>query len=65
MKHSKAFFFAEAIALLHFTPAAAETANLKYRGPVDLAPFECEAIGRLDYPEFREPMLARAGATLP
>ena len=49
MKRRKAFFFAAAIALLHFAPAAAETANVKYRGPVDLAPFECETITRSSF----------------
>jgi hypothetical protein len=32
-----------------FVPAAAETADVKYRGQVDLAPFECHMITRSSF----------------
>ena len=42
----KAKTVASIFLLFAFTFAAAETVNVKYRGPVDLAPFACESVSR-------------------
>ena len=38
--------FVAAIGLVLAVPSYAETVNVKYRGPVDLAPFQCESVSR-------------------
>jgi hypothetical protein len=40
---------ASVLSLTWIAPAGAETVNVKYRGPVDLAPFECHVITRSSF----------------
>lgn len=51
MNWHKLFYIAAGVAFLMAAPVRAETANVKYRGPVDLAPFECETITRSSFIE--------------
>lgn len=47
MKHYQAWLLLVVIFwLLSISDAQSETVNVKYRGPVNLAPFKCETIGR-------------------
>ena len=42
-------YFVAALLLVYSSVAAAETVDVKYRGPVDLSPFKCEEITRSSF----------------
>jgi hypothetical protein len=51
MKLRVFFFLTMTIVVPHVAPAQAETVVVRYRGSVDLAPFECETITRSSFIE--------------